>query len=152
MQTPQDEAHDRPAPQPWVVRSFVVQPLAFKQPDTASTAAAPEGEQKAPQAESVAPGAPLLVQLRGAILAIAQRQLDNPLVRQSAVPYLACYAPLIATSLFAPHWLTWMMGWISAVALYQVTQLLDETAFASSPPRCCMRCRCSCCCCCGPAP
>jgi hypothetical protein len=85
----------------------------------------------APPIEPVPPRRPTLAaRTRGPL-----RGLVHRLAAQAFGPYLIACAPLVASTVLAPAWVSWPMAAIALLVLYRVAQQGDAALFAMPPAR-----------------
>ena len=72
---------------------------------------------------------------RELVLRWVRGQFAHAALHRSLLPYAVAVSPFIGTSILAPDWLAAVMAVPSYMALYRVTQVLDDTAFAVDPRR-----------------
>jgi hypothetical protein len=63
------------------------------------------------------------------------QHLVRQLSERSFGPYAIASAPVVATTVLAPAWMSWFIGVLSLTALYRVARQLDATLFAMAPTR-----------------
>lgn len=78
---------------------------------------------------------PFIERVRSSVFRFVEGDYTRAQLHRSLLPYLTACSPAIATSIFAPAWLAWLMAVLSLVALYRITTVLDAALFAVSLQR-----------------